>query len=594
MVAIEEVVRTLIEAILLVFLVMYVFLGSFRATVITAITVPVVILGTFSVLYLFDYSINMLTMFAMVLAIGLLVDDAIVVVENVERVMITEGLPPKEAAAKSMDEITSALVGIGLVLAAVFGPMAFFPGSTGIIYRQFSVTIAASMLLSVVVALVLTPVLCATLMKPVSAGHSPAESAVFFMRPFFRWFDRFFKGARNRYLRMVGHMLAKYKRYMVVFLVLVGLMGFMFTKMPSAFLPDEDQGMLLLQCILPSGATLEQTEEVIHQVREYFLNQEKEAVESVMSVSGFSFSGQAQNMGFGFVKLRDWELRQRPDLKVKAVVGRAMGYFSQMKQAMVFAFAPPSVMEMGSATGFDFQLQDRGGLGHAKLMAARNQLLGMAYRNPKLTRIRPNGMEDVAEYVVDVDWEKAGALGVPISAIHNTVAAAFGSSYVNDFIQAGRVKRVYVQADAPYRMLPKDLEKLYVRNNQGKMVPFTSFATGRWAYGSPKMERYNGFPSINILGEPAPGVSSGEAMQIMENLTAKLPQGIGYAWTGLSYQERMASTQGPAVIRFFHIRDFSLPGRPLRKLAHSPGYSADHAFGSHRRGDRNPSGGAAQ
>jgi HAE1 family hydrophobic/amphiphilic exporter-1 len=549
-VAIEEVVRTLIEAILLVFLVMYVFLGSFRATLITAITVPVVILGTFAVLWLFGYSINMLTMFAMVLAIGLLVDDAIVVVENVERVMSTEGLPPKEAAAKSMEEITSALVGIGLVLAAVFGPMAFFPGSTGIIYRQFSVTIAASMLLSVVVALILTPVLCAALLKPVTAGHSRADHAVFFMRPFFRWFDRIFYGARDGYVGVVGHMLGKKKRYLLLFLVIVGITGHMFLRMPSAYLPDEDQGILMLQVILPSGSTLEQTEEVIGQVRDYFLNQEKEAVKSVLTVAGFSFSGQAQNMGLGFAKLRDWDLRQRPDLKVKAVAGRAMRHFSRIKNAMVFAFPPPAVIELGHATGFDFQLQDRGGMGHAKLMQARNQLLGMAARDSRLTRVRPNGMEDVAEYLLEVDWERAGALGIPITSIHNTVAAAFGSAYVNDFIQSGRVKRVYVQADTPYRMLPRDLEKLYVRNSQGKMVPFTSFASGRWAYGSPRLERYNGFPSINIQGEPAAGVSSGEAMQIMEDLTAKLPQGIGYAWTGLSYQERMASTQAPLLYAF--------------------------------------------
>jgi HAE1 family hydrophobic/amphiphilic exporter-1 len=549
-VAIEEVVRTLIEAILLVFLVMYVFLGSFRATVITAITVPVVILGTFAVLWLFGYSVNMLTMFAMVLAIGLLVDDAIVVVENVERVMSTEGLPPKEAAAKSMEEITSALVGIGLVLAAVFGPMAFFPGSTGIIYRQFSVTIAASMLLSVVVALILTPVLCASLLKPVTAGHSRADHAVFFMRPFFRWFDRIFYGARDGYVGVVSHMLGKRKRYLLLFLVIVGITGYLFMRMPSAYLPDEDQGILLIQVILPSGSTLEQTEEVIGQVREYFLTQEKDAVKSIMAVAGFSFSGQAQNMGVGFAKLKDWDLRQRPDLKVKAVAGRAMRHFSRIKNAMVFAFPPPAVIELGHATGFDFQLQDRGGMGHAKLMQARNQLLGMAARDSRLTRVRPNGMEDVAEYLLDVDWERAGALGIPITSIHNTVAAAFGSAYVNDFIQSGRVKRVYVQADTPYRMLPRDLEKLYVRNSQGKMVPFASFASGRWAYGSPRLERFNGFPSINIQGEPAAGVSSGEAMQIMEELTAKLPQGISFAWTGLSYQERMASTQAPLLYAF--------------------------------------------
>ena len=548
-VSIEEVVKTLFLAILLVFLTMYLFLGSFRATLIPTIAVPVVILGTLAVLALFGFSINMLTMFAMVLAIGLLVDDAIVVVENVERIMSEEGLSPREAAAKSMDQITSALIGIGLVLSAVFGPMAFFGGSTGVIYRQFSVTIATSMLLSVVVALVLTPVLCASLLKPVEAGHE-ADNAVFFLRPFFRWFNHIFFRSRRLYVKLVGHVLAKKLRYLFVFLLIVVAMGYLFQRMPTAYLPDEDQGILLVQAMLPSGSTLEQTEKVIDKVRDYFLTQEKDAVESFMSVSGMSLSGQGQNMGLGFAKLKDWKLRDRPDLKVGAVAGRAMRAFSQIRNAMVFAFPPPAVIELGNAKGFDFQLQDRGGLGHAALIAARNQLLGMAAQDPRLIRVRPNGMEDVPEYRINVDWEKAGALGVPITAIHNTIAAAFGSAYVNDFIQAGRVKRVFVQADAPYRMLPKDLEKLYVRNTAGKMVPFSSFASGHWAYGSPKLERYNGFPSINIWGEPAPGESSGVAMQAMEEIASKLPQGIGFDWTGLSYQERMAASQAPLLYAF--------------------------------------------
>jgi HAE1 family hydrophobic/amphiphilic exporter-1 len=548
-VSIEEVVKTLFLAILLVFLTMYLFLGSFRATLIPTIAVPVVILGTLAVLALFGFSINMLTMFAMVLAIGLLVDDAIVVVENVERIMSEEGLSPKEAAAKSMDQITSALIGIGLVLSAVFGPMAFFGGSTGVIYRQFSVTIATSMLLSVVVALVLTPVLCASLLKPVEAGHE-ADNAVFFLRPFFRWFNHIFFRSRRLYVKLVGHVLAKKLRYLFVFLLIVVAMGYLFQRMPTAYLPDEDQGILLVQAMLPSGSTLEQTEKVIDKIRDHFLTQEKDAVESFMSVSGMSLSGQGQNMGLGFAKLKDWKLRDRPDLKVGAVAGRAMRAFSQIRNAMVFAFPPPAVIELGNAKGFDFQLQDRGGLGHAALIAARNQLLGMAAQDPRLIRVRPNGMEDVPEYRINVDWEKAGALGVPITAIHNTIAAAFGSAYVNDFIQAGRVKRVFVQADAPYRMLPKDLEKLYMRNTAGKMVPFSSFAFGHWTYGSPKLERYNGFPSINIWGEPAPGRSSGEAMQAMEEIVSKLPKGIGFDWTGLSYQERMAASQAPLLYAF--------------------------------------------
>ncbi len=549
-VAIEEVVKTLLEAVLLVFVIMYLFMGTFRATLIPTIAVPVVLLGTFGVLGLFGFSINMLTMFAMVLAIGLLVDDAIVVVENVERIMSEEGLSPREATAKSMDQITSALVGIGLVLSAVFGPMAFFPGSTGVIYRQFSVTIIASMLLSVFVALILTPVLCVMLLKPVPKGHEPADNAIFFLRPFFRWFDRFFFRARDLYLKLVGRVLAQKLRYLFLFLLIVGAMGYLFQRMPTAYLPDEDQGLLLVQAMLPSGSTLEQTEKVMNRVRDYFLTREKDGIESFMSIPGTSFGGQGQNMGLGFAKLRDWKLRDRPDLKVKAIAGRAMGAFSRIKGAMVFAFPPPAVIELGVATGFDFQLQDRGGLGHEKLMAARNQLLGMAAQDPRLVRVRPNGMQDVPEYRIDVDWDKAGTLGVPISSIHNTIAAAFGSAYVNDFIQAGRVKRVFVQADAPFRMLPKDLKKLYVRNNVGKMVPFSSFASGRWTLGSPKLERYNAFPSINIWGEPAPGRSSGEAMDAMEEIVSKLPKGIGFDWTGLSHQERMATAQGPILYAF--------------------------------------------
>lgn len=549
-VAIAEVVKTLFEAILLVFLVMWLFLGSFRATLIPTIAVPVVILGTFAVLGIFGFSINMLTMFAMVLAIGLLVDDAIVVVENVERIMAEEGLGPRDATAKSMDQITSALIGIGLVLAAVFGPMAFFAGSTGIIYRQFSVTLAAAMLLSVAVALILTPVLCASLLKPVQPGHQPAEQAVFFLRPFLKGFDRAFFRIRSLYVRLAGRVLAKRIRYVLLYLAIVAGLGFLFLRMPTSYLPDEDQGILLAQAMLPGNATLEQTQAVLERVRDYFLTKESDAVESCLTVAGIGFSGRGQNVGISFAKLKDWKRRNRPDLRVWAVAERAMGAFSRIREAMVFAFPPPAVVELGNAKGFDFQLLDRGGLGHAALIGARNQLLGMAARDPRLAAVRPNGMEDVPEYRIDVDWEKAGALGVPIASIHNSIAAAFGSAYVNDFIQAGRVKRVYVQADAPYRMLPKDLEKIYVRNAAGKMVPYSSFASGRWTYGSPRLERYNGFPSINMWGESAPGRSSGDAMQAMEEIVARLPQGIGFDWTGLSYQERMAGAQAPLLYAF--------------------------------------------
>jgi HAE1 family hydrophobic/amphiphilic exporter-1 len=549
-VAIKEVVKTLFEAIFLVFLVMYLFLGNIRATLIPTLAVPVVILGTFAVLGLLGFSINMLTMFAMVLAIGLLVDDAIVVVENVERVMSEEGLTPKEATRKSMGEITSALIGIGLVLSAVFGPMAFLGGSTGVIYRQFSVTVIAAMLLSVLVALILTPVLCASLLKPVAKGHESAETGFFLFRPFFRWFDSTFFWTRDKYQAIVGRILGKKLRCLCIYLLIVAALGFLFQRIPTAYLPDEDQGLTFVQAMLPAGSTMEQTGQVMDEVRNYFLTDEKEAVESCLTVVGRDFSSIGQNVGMSFIKLKDWDLRNRSDMKVKAVVARAMGRFSKIRNARVFAFAPPAVVELGMAAGFDFQLQDRGGLGHEALMAARNQMLGMSARDPRLIRVRPNGLEDVPEYRIDVDWEKAGTLRLPISSIHDTISAAFGSEYVNDFIQGGRVKRVYVQADAPHRMLPTDLDRLYVRNDAGTMTPFTSFAFGRWTYGSPRLERFNAFPSLNIWGESPPGKSSGEAMQAMEEITSKLPSGIGFDWTGVSYQERMAKSQTSLLYTF--------------------------------------------
>jgi HAE1 family hydrophobic/amphiphilic exporter-1 len=549
-VAIWEVVKTLLEAILLVFLVMWLFMGNIRATLIPTIAVPVVLLGTFAVLGLFGFSINMLTMFAMVLSIGLLVDDAIVVVENVERIMSEEGLSPREATRKGMEQITSALIGIGLVLSAVFGPMAFFGGSTGVIYRQFSITIIASMLLSVVVALILTPVLCASLLKPVAAGHEPAENAISFLRPFFSWFDRIFFRTRDRYVKTVERSFSRKLRYFIIYILIVAAVGILFLRLPTSYVPDEDQGILLAQIMLPTGATLEQTQKVVGDVGRHFQEKEKEAVESCMTITGVGFSGRVQANGLVFIKLRDWKLRNRSDLRAKAVAERATKAFSQIRNALVFAFPPPSVIELGNATGFDFQLLDRGGVGHEKLMAARNQLLGMASKDKRLTKVRPNGMEDVPEYRVDVDWEKAGALGVPITSIHDTISGAFGSAYVNNFIQGGRVKRVFLQADARYRMLPKDIEKLYVRNTAGKMVPFSSFASSHWTSGSPRLERFNGFPSMNIWGEPAPGKSSGDAMQAMEEIVAKLPQGIGFEWTGLSYQERTSSSQAPLLYAF--------------------------------------------
>ncbi len=549
-VAINEVVKTLFEAILLVFLVMWLFMGNIRATLIPTIAVPVVLLGTFAVLKFFGFSINMLTMFAMVLSIGLLVDDAIVVVENVERIMSEEGLSPKEATRKSMEQITSALIGIGLVLSAVFGPMIFFGGSTGVIYRQFSVTVIASMLLSVIVALILTPVLCASLLKPVKAGHEPAENASRFLRPFFARFDHVFFRIRDWYVRTVERSFSRKLRYTVIYIVIILAVGLIFLRMPTSYVPDEDQGVMFTQVMLPIGSTLEQTKSVVNDVQRHFQEKEKEAVDSCMTISGMGFSGRAQTNGMVFVKLKDWKLRNRADLKVKKIAERAMKAFSPIRTAMVFAFPPPSVIELGQATGFDFQLLDRGGLGHDKLMAARNQLLGMAAKDSRLAKVRPNGLEDVPQYRIDVDWQKAGALGVSIASIHNTISEAFGSAYVNNFIQSGRVKRVFLQADAPYRMLPTDIDRLYVRNASGKMVPFSAFASGHWTLGASRLERFNGFPSMSIWGEPAPGKSSGDAMKVMEDLVTKLPQGIGFEWTGVSYQERMSSSQAPLLYLF--------------------------------------------
>ena len=551
-VAITEAVKALFQAIGLVFLVMWLFMGNMRATLIPTIAVPVVLLGTCAALAAFGLSINMLTMFAMVIAIGLLVDDAIVVVENVERLMSEEGLSPREATAKSMDQVTSALIGFMLVLSALFGPMAFFSGSTGIIYRQFSVTVVTSMILSVLVALILTPVLCASILKPVVKGHEAAESAVWFLRPFLLWFDRAFYVFRDALVKLVGQSLVHKVRYVAVYAAIIVGLGWIFMRMPTSYLPDEDQGILFSLIALPTGSTMEQTQEVADEIRRYFLEEEKEAVQSIMTIVGTSFAGTAQNNGMAFVKLKDWDERTRVESRAKAIVARAMGRFSQMRNALVFVFPPPAVTELGNARGFDFQLVDRGGVGHEALMQARNQLLGMAARDPRLVGVRPNGMEDVPEYRVDVDWEQAGAQGLPINSIHATISAAFGSAYVNDFIQAGRVKRVFVQADAPYRMLPRDLDKVYVRNTTGKMVPFAAFASGRWAHGSPQLERFNGFPSMNIQGEPAPGRSSGEAMQAMEEITAALPNAVGYDWTGLSYQERQASAQ-TGMLYFFSI-----------------------------------------
>lgn len=541
-ISIHEVVKTLFEAIVLVFLVMYLFLQNIRATLIPTIAVPVVLLGTFAVLAAFGYSINTLTMFGMVLAIGLLVDDAIVVVENVERVMMEDHLPPKEATEKSMSQIQGALVGIAMVLSAVFIPMAFFGGSTGAIYRQFSITIVSAMALSVLVALILTPALCATLLKPVSAEHHEKRSG------FFGWFNAKFDHSVNHYTNSVSGIVRKTGRYLVVYLIIVIGMAVLFMRLPTSFLPEEDQGVFLTMIQLPAGATQERTQKVLDQVTHYYLNNEKANVESVFTVNGFSFSGQGQNSGMAFVSLKPWEERSGNENNVESIIARATRAFSQIRDGLVFPFNMPAIVELGTATGFDFELIDQGGLGHAALTQARNQLLGMVAKHPDLlVRVRPNGLEDTAQFKLDVDQEKAQALGVSLSDINETISAALGGYYVNDFIDRGRVKKVYVQADAKFRMLPEDINNLYVRSANGEMVPFSTFSSAHWIYGSPRLERYNGMPSMELLGEAAPGRSTGEAMALMESLAEKLPNGIGHDWTGMSYQERLSGNQAPAL-----------------------------------------------
>ncbi|EBB6668448.1 efflux RND transporter permease subunit [Salmonella enterica] len=541
-ISIHEVVKTLFEAIILVFLVMYLFLQNIRATLIPTIAVPVVLLGTFAILAAFGYSINTLTMFGMVLAIGLLVDDAIVVVENVERVMMEDNLSPREATEKSMSQIQGALVGIAMVLSAVFIPMAFFGGSTGAIYRQFSITIVSAMALSVLVALILTPALCATLLKPVSAEHHEKKSG------FFGWFNARFDHSVNHYTNSVSGIVRNTGRYLIIYLLIVVGMAVLFLRLPTSFLPEEDQGVFLTMIQLPSGATQERTQKVLDQVTHYYLNNEKANVESVFTVNGFSFSGQGQNSGMAFVSLKPWEERSGEKNSVEAVIARATRAFSQIRDGLVFPFNMPAIVELGTATGFDFELIDQGGLGHDTLTKARNQLLGMVAQHPDLlVRVRPNGLEDTPQFKLDVDQEKAQALGVSLSDINETISAALGGYYVNDFIDRGRVKKVYVQADAQFRMLPEDINNLYVRSANGEMVPFSTFSSARWIYGSPRLERYNGMPSMELLGEAAPGRSTGEAMALMENLASRLPNGIGYDWTGMSYQERLSGNQAPAL-----------------------------------------------
>ncbi|MDP9515118.1 efflux RND transporter permease subunit [Pseudomonas protegens] len=538
--SIKGVVETLVEAIVLVFLVMFLFLQNFRATVITTMTVPVVLLGTFGILAAAGFSINTLTMFGMVLAIGLLVDDAIVVVENVERVMHEEGLSPKEATKKSMGQIQGALVGIALVLSAVLLPMAFFSGSTGVIYKQFSITVVSAMALSVLVALIFTPALCATMLKPVVAGQSHEK------RGFFGWFNRTFDRSVKSYERGVGNMLRHKVPYLLAYVLIVLGMIWLFTRIPTAFLPEEDQGVLFAQVQTPAGSSAERTQVVVDEMRAYLLDKEKDTVASVFTVNGFNFAGRGQSSGMAFIMLKPWGERSAEN-SVFNLAARAQQHFFSFRDAMVFAFAPPAVLELGNATGFDVFLQDRAGIGHEKLMAARNQFLGMAAQSKVLSQVRPNGLNDEPQYQLTIDDERASALGVTLTDINNTLSIALGSSYVNDFIDRGRVKKVYIQGQAGARMSPEDLKKWYVRNSAGTMVPFSAFAKGEWIYGSPKLARYNGVEAMEVLGAPAPGYSTGEAMAEVEAIAAKLPPGVGISWTGLSYEERLSGSQAPAL-----------------------------------------------
>ncbi len=538
--SIEGVVHTLLEAFVLVFLVMFLFLQNLRATLIPTLAVPVVILGTFAILLTFGYSINTLTMFAMILAIGLLVDDAIVVVENVERVMREEGLSAREATRKSMGQIQSALVGIGVVLSAVLLPMAFFGGSTGVIYRQFSITIVSAMVLSVLVALIFTPALCATILKPHDGEHEGK-------RGFFGWFNRTFDRGTQRYERGVAGLLRRKVPYLLMYLLIVGVMIWMFTRIPTAFLPEEDQGVLFAQVQTPAGSTANRTQEVVEQMRDYLLNEESETVRSVFTITGFNFAGRGQSSGMAFIMLKPWEERTESGQGVFDLAQRAQGYFFSLRDAMVFAFAPPAVMELGNATGFDVYLQDQAGLGHEALTQARDKFMELAGQDPVLTGVRFNGLRDEPQYHLIIDDEKARAHGVSLAAINDSLSIAWGSSYVNDFIDRGRVKRVYMQGEPSSRMNPEDLGKWYVRNDAGEMVPFTAFASGEWTYGPPKLTRFNGVPAMEILGSAAPGYSSGEAMAAVERIAEQLPAGIGYSWTGQSYEERLSGSQAPAL-----------------------------------------------
>jgi multidrug efflux pump len=535
--SIRDVIKTLVEATILVVVVMFIFLQHWRTTLVPAITVPVVLLGTFGVLSAFGYTINTLTMFALVLAIGLLVDDAIVVVENVERLMREEGLSPREATRKSMEEITGALIGIALVLSAVFLPMAFFGGSTGVIYRQFSITIVSAMVLSILVALILTPALCATLLTPIPKGGAQLEGR------FFRWFNETFDYGMNRYQRALKQFLTHRVRGLLIFGGIIAVLALLFVRLPTGFLPEEDQGTIITQITLPVGATQARTLAVAEQVVHHYLVDEEANVQIAFMVAGFSFAGAGQNTALVFVHLKDWSVRSGAYNHAPAIAQRAMKAFSKIRDAQVFALVPPAVQELGQSSGFDVEMEDRGNLGHAGLMQARKQFLALAARDPLLVAVRPNGLDDTAQLHIDIDLEKATAQGIAAADVDNTLNAAWGGLLINNFVDRGRIKRVYLQADAPYRMTPEDLDRWYVRGSSGEMAPFSSFATSRWTVGPAKLERYNGVGSLEFQGQPAPGESSGTAMAEVEKLFAQLPKGVALEWTGLSLQEQQAGAQ---------------------------------------------------
>ena len=536
-ISIEEVLITLVEAIVLVFLVMYLFLQNIRATLVPTIVVPIALLGTFVSMLAFGFSINVLTMFGMVLSIGILVDDAIVVVENVERIMAEEGLSPLEATRKAMSQITGALIGITLVLTAVFIPMAFFSGSVGTIYRQFSLSLVSSMLFSIFLAMSLTPALCATLLKPIPKGHKHEK------RGFFGWFNRGFAKATTSYQSSIGRILKHNPASMVAFALIVFLVGLLYVRMPSSFLPAEDQGYFITNIQLPVGATKDRTDQVLKQVEDYFLRQSE--IESFITVAGFSFNGRGQNSALSFGRLKDWGKRKGAAHTVQAVIARAAGKFAAVKDAIIFPLNPPAIAELGNSTGFDFELQDLAGLGHETLLAAQRQLLEMAAKNPNVVGVRVQGLDDAAQLKIDLDEGKASALGVELGDINSTLQTCFGSAYVNNFINGNRVQRVIVQLDAPYRMLPEDIHTVYLRNRTGTMVPLAAVASVRWIYGSPQLQNYNGFPAYEIVGAAAPGKSTGDAMLAMEQMARQLPSGIGYEWTGQSYEERLSGSQAP-------------------------------------------------